>query len=402
MTAPETPPPLLTDADELARFAEVVRRAGRVAVDTEFVWERTYRPRLGVVQLAAGDACVIVDALALPDLSPLFPLLRDPALPVVLHGGGQDLEIFAEMMAAPIRGVVDTQVAAAFVGYGHQPGLGTLLEQVLKVRVRKDQTYSDWTRRPLKPEQLVYARLDVLHLLPLWDRLRQEIEGRGRLVWAEEEMRLLEEPARYTPLPDDERYRAVGGWQRLKPRELAALRELAAWRERAARRANVRPGFIANDVVLRTIAARPPATLDELAGIRGLTRGTVDRHGRDVLAALEAGARCPRERWPELPKRGHRQPSGLVTLLRTAVQAVALDHDVASEVIATGRDLEALAALTAAPGTAEEPAVLRGWRRVLVGETLLALARGEVAIRYDPERREVRMDEAVARPDPAS
>src|SRR3989442_2321309 len=145
------PPPLLTTADELAGLAAEVRTAGRLAIDTEFMWERTYRPILGVVQIATDHAAAIIDATAVKDLSPLFPLLRDPAVPVVLHGGGQDLEILALLMGEPARGVVDTQVEAAFQGFGLQAGLLALLDRVLKVRIRKDQTYTDWTRGPLKP-----------------------------------------------------------------------------------------------------------------------------------------------------------------------------------------------------------------------------------------------------------
>ena len=156
-------PRLITEPAELEQFAHVVQAAGRMALDTEFVWERTYRPVLGVVQIATDAACAIVDTIAIDDLSPLFPLLRDPKIPVVLHGAGQDLEILAHAMGEPVRGVVDTQVLAAFLGYGLQVGLSALLERVLKVKINKDQTYTDWTRRPLKPEQLTYAQQDVLH-----------------------------------------------------------------------------------------------------------------------------------------------------------------------------------------------------------------------------------------------
>jgi ribonuclease D len=195
----------------------------------------------------------VVDAVALKDLALLFPLLRDPKLPVVLHGGGQDLEIMAVLMGEPMRGVVDTQVEAAFLGYGLQVGLSVLLERVLKVRIRKDQTYTDWVRRPLKPEQLVYAREDVLHMLPLHDQLRAALDKRGRTPWVKEELRTLEDPARYEAVPDAERYRGVKGWQRLGGRDLAVLRALAAWREESARRADIRPHFIAGDVVLTAI-----------------------------------------------------------------------------------------------------------------------------------------------------
>ena len=388
------PPPLLASTDEIAALAAEVRAAGRLAIDTEFVWERTYRPMLGVVQVATDTRAAVIDALAVKDLSPLFPLLRDPKVPVVLHGGGQDLEIFASLMGVPVRGVVDTQVVAAFLGYGLQVGLIMLLERVLKVRIRKDQTYTDWTRRPLKPEQLVYAREDVAHLLPLYDRLAADLEKRGRTGWVGEELRALEDAGRFADLPDEERYRTVKGWQRLGARELAVLRELAAWRERSAARANIRPNFIANDIVLTSLAARPVASAEELKQVRGLTSGTVDRHAKGILAAIRAGLACPPERYPEPPARHRRHgpPPGLTTLLRAAVQAVAEREDIAPEVIASGRDIDALGAYAVDGRALDDVAVARGWRRALVGQTLLAIARGELAMRYDVGRREVVAD----------
>ena len=388
------PPPLLTTADELAGLAAEVQAAGRLAIDTEFVWERTYRAVLGVVQVATDRGTAVIDALAVPDLSPLVPLLRDPGVPVVMHGGGQDLEIFATLMGAPMRGVVDTQLVAAFLGYGLQVGLTMLLERVLKVRIKKDQTYTDWTRRPLKPEQLVYAREDVVHLLPLYDRLRADLEKRGRTAWVEEELRALEDAGRFASLPDHERYRTVKGWQRLGARELAVLRELAAWRERSAARANIRPNFIANDIVLTSLAARPVTSVEELRQVRGLTAGTVDRHAKGLLGAIRAGLACPPERCPEPAERHRRKgpPPGLVALLRAAVQAVAEREDIAPEVIANGRDIDALAAYAVDGSALDDVAVARGWRRALVGETLLAIARGELAIRYDTARHEVVAD----------
>jgi len=387
-------PLLVTTADELAALVAAARARGRLAIDTEFVWERTYRPLLGVVQVATDDQVAVIDALALKDLSPLFPLLRDPAVPVVLHGGGQDLDIFARLMGAPVRGVVDTQVVAAFLGYGLQVGLTMLLERVLKVRIKKDQTYTDWTRRPLRPEQVAYAREDVLHLLPLADRLRADVEKRGRAAWVDEELRAFEEPGRFADLPDEERYLTVKGWQRHGARELAVLRELAAWRERSAARANIRPNFIANDIVLTSLAGRPVKSIEELRQVRGLSAGTVDRHARGILEAIRAGLACPPERCPQPPPRQRRKgpPPGLTALLRAAVQAVAEREDIAPEVIATGRDIDALGAYAMGGDGLDDIAVAHGWRRALVGETLLAIARGELAMRYDAARREVVAD----------
>ena len=386
--------PLLTTAAELAALVKAIRAAGRLALDTEFVWERTYRPELGVVQIATDGMIAVIDAVALKDLSPLFPVLQDPAIPVVLHGGGQDLEIMAVLMGTPMRGVVDTQVEAAFLGYGLQVGLSVLLERVLKVRIRKDQTYTDWLRRPLKPEQVVYAEQDVVHLLAMQDLLRADLERRGRVEWVEEELRELEEPARWVEEPDDERFRGVKSWQRLDGRELAVLRSFAAWRERAARRANIRPNFICNDVVMTTIAARPVETIEELRQVRGLSSGTVDRHGKAMLAAIQEGVACPKDRWPEPPPRlrRHAPPSGLIALLRASVQAVADREEIAPEVIASSRDIEALVDAATSNRRASPDAsnrLLHGWRHRLTGDTMLRIARGELAMRYDPVRREV-------------
>jgi ribonuclease D len=389
------PSQLLTSVGELERLVSDIRSCGRLALDTEFVWERTYRPQLGVVQIATDKRIAVIDAVAVKDLSPLFPVLQDPAIPVVLHGGGQDLEIMAVLMGTPMRGVFDTQVEAAFLGYGLQVGLSALLERVSKVRIRKDQTYTDWVRRPLKTEQVVYAEQDVVHLLPMHDRLHADLVERGRLAWVEEELRDLEDPERWKPLPDRDRYRTVKSWQRHDARELAVLRSIAAWRERAARRANIRPNFICNDVVLTTLAARPVDSIEELRQVRGLSSGTVDRHGKAILAAIEEGVECPKDQWPEVPprQRRHAPPSGLIALLRASVQAVADQEEIAPEVIASARDIEGLVELATAKNrevpAAAENRLLQGWRHKLTGETLLRIARGDLLIRYDPARREV-------------
>jgi ribonuclease D len=376
------PKDLLTSSADLVALVKDIRAAGRLALDTEFVWERTYRPELGVIQIATDTTVAVIDTVAVKDLSPLFPVLQDPTIPVVLHGGGQDLEILAVLMGTTMRGVDGLQV-----------GLSALLERVSKVRIRKDQTYTDWLRRPLKPEQVVYAEQDVLHLLPMHDQLRKELEERGRVAWVDEELRELEEPERWAPMPDVERFRTVKSWQRHDARELAVLRSIAAWRERAARRANIRPNFICNDVVLTTLAGRPVASVDELRQVRGLSPGTVDRHGK-ALAAIKEGVDCPRDQWPEVPPRmrRHAPPSGLIALLRASVQAVADREEIAPEVIASARDIEGLVEVATSSRempSPDENRLLHGWRHALTGETLLQISRGELQIRYDPARREV-------------
>jgi ribonuclease D len=178
------------------------------------------------------------------------------------------------------------------------------------------------------------------------------------------------------------------------------LRSLAAWRERAAARADIRPNFIANDVVLTSIAARPPRSADDLRHVRGLSPGTADRQGRHILAAVAEGLAAPEDSWPEAPPRIRRNAPapGLTALLRAAVQAAAEREDIAPEVIASAREIEALGSASLDDGFDEESLVVtRGWRRELVGKTLVAIARGELAIRYDPHRRAV-VGDAVRRP----
>src|SRR5207249_12165834 len=209
---------------------------------------------------------------------------------------------------------------APLQGYALRVGLPMRPERGLEVRIEKDQASTDWAGRPLNAGQLVDAREDVAHLLPLYVRLRADLKTRGRTAWVEEELRALEDAGRFAGLPDDERYRTVRGWQRLGARELAVLRELAAWRERSAARANIRPNFIANDIVLTSLAARPVTSIEELKQMRGLTAGTVDRHAKGLLGAIRAGLAWPPERCPEPAERHRRKgpPPGLVVLLRAA------------------------------------------------------------------------------------
>jgi len=234
-------------------------------------------------------------------------------------------------------------------------------------------------------------------------RLEVELGARGRKTWVAEELRALEELGRFTGVPREERYLGVKGWARLGGRELAVLRALAAWREEAASRANIRPQFIVNDVVLVSLAGRPVHTLEELKQVRGITPGTADRHGRAILTVIGEGLACPEGDWPPTAERTrrHAPPPGLGALLRAVVQAVADREDIAAEVIAPGRDVDALvsyATARAARPLPEDLPVLRGWRRELVGDTLLAIARGELAIRYDTARREVVGEPVVRSP----
>ncbi len=406
---------LIVDDARLGAAVDALAGCDRLAVDTEFLWERTYAPRLALLQVAgrtaAGEVVAwAVDPLAV-DPGPLVALLHEPGRLKVLHAGTTDLQILHDWRGAPVPQVFDTQRAAALAGFGQQVGYANLVEGLLGRKLDKAEQWSDWTRRPLRPEQVEYALLDVVPLLDVHERLLGLLEEAGRRAWAEDEMRPLTDPARYVAPPEEEAWRRVRGRRGLDRRGLAALRALAAWRERTARARDLRPGFVVKDAGLLELARRRPRTQAELERLRGLHPNEVGRHGATILAELERVAALPEDALPAAErKRAGPEVSATVDLLRAWVGQRAREAGVAPEVVVNGAALERLVRAHAAgedltpggggagpggagPGDDEgegegEPGaerdVLQGWRLELVGRDLLAILRGERALAHDP------------------
>ena len=353
-----------------------------VTVDTEFLRETTFWPRLCVVQLASPEEAVAIDAMAEGlDLSPLFDLMAKPNITKVFHAARQDIEIIwklAKLIPSPL---FDTQVAAMVCGFGDQVSYGDLVQTVTKVSLDKSSRFTDWSRRPLLPTQIDYAIADVTYLRDIYLFLYRKLEQTGRLSWLSDEMALLTSPATYEQHPDN-------AWERLrnrvrKSRDLAVLIEVAGWREAEAQSRDVPRSRVLKDDVLVELALAAPRTPDALGNLRAFPRGMErSRAGTDILAAIERGlARDPKT----LPKLERDRRSGgngaTVELLKVLLRHVSESHGVAAKMIATIEDLEAIAA----DDKADVPA-LAGWRRELFGVKALELKHGLLALTVENGR----------------
>jgi ribonuclease D len=390
---------LAIEHERLLALADRARAAGRVALDTEFMGEGRYRTLLCLIQLAipeepdAGERIVLVDALA-DDLdgSPLAALLADPAVEVVVHAGRQDIALMRRRFATEVTNVFDTQVAAGFAGLGAQSSYESLLGEILGLRVAKTASFTRWDARPLSPEQLAYAREDVVHLLELASELQRRLSTIGRLEWAREECEPL---ARSSDERDPETIfsrlpRIAGLGASARP----VARELVEWRERTAERHDRPVQSILGDAALMEIAKRKPSSRGELERIRGIG-GAAGRRAEDLLEVVRRARERPPDPAPERPRPPATRPDDtpLIALGEALLRARAREAGLAYELLAARADLQAIVAAERA-GTEAEVRTLRGWRRELVGSELLALLRGEVSLAVEGggEDRRLRID----------
>jgi ribonuclease D len=380
-------------AQDTTAIAQRARETGRLGIDTEFVGEGRYRPLLCLVQVAVLDDDGATDVTVLDplvgdgfDVDPLAEVLADPAVEIVLHAGRQDVALLRRVWHTELTSIFDTQVAAGFAGLRAQLGYEPLLNEILGVRLRKSASFTKWDTRPLSEEQVGYAREDVLHILQLSERLQERLDAMGRLQWAIEECRLLED-IRDDRDPDTlfEKLPRVGG---LEPAVRAVARELVAWREAAARTADRPASSVLQDNTLVEIAKRRPTSVDRLTQIRGLHEGTLRRRGADIVSAVERG----RER-PPIPS-GYERPASpepedapLIALAEALVRARAQEHDLAYELLAARADLQRIVLAVRDEQPPPEVRTLKGWRRELIGDELLALLRGDLALAMGPDRR---------------
>lgn len=368
---------VVTDPMEFRALAAAMRASGKVGFDTEFVGERTYFPRLCLIQLGTEAMSVAVDPLAVGDLSPLDDLLFDPSVLKLVHAGWQDLRIIHQRTGRVPAPVFDTQIAAALLGLPAQAAYASVVHQFLGVEVKKGHSYSDWAARPLSPSQLAYALDDVRYLPALHDRMVERLEREGRLSWIEPEIAALSSPASYASDPMLE-YRRVKGWAALDRRRLAVLRVLVAWREEEARRRDVPRRRVLADESALAIARSKPADEEGLRRVRGLEWKIGGERSAAVLAMVRDALALPEEDLPEAPPlrtRGNGDRASVVALLGALVRSRSRVHRVAPEVLTNTDELERLAA-----GERKGIGVLSGWRRDLLGKELLALLDGRISL----------------------
>jgi ribonuclease D len=367
--------PLITTTDQLADICARMAGHSDIAIDTEFLRETTYYPKLCLVQIASSDEAAAIDPLADGiDLNPLIELLRDTNTTKVFHAGKQDLEIFFRMMGDLPQSLYDTQIAAMVCGLGDQVGYDKLINHILGIRIDKSSQFTDWSRRPLSPRQYRYALDDVIHLERAYHIIKDRINTAGRQHWLTEEMNALSRPEQYQV--DNETI-----WTRIKhrihkPQALNRLKHLGRWREQEAQSRDKPRQRIAKDDTLVSIAMQGPKTLAELNDVRGVNPNVSKPYGDALVALIAKADNEDRALWPAPPSRPEKPaPQATSDLLKVLLKHCAENTDVASRLIASSQEIESLA-----KGQHEGLMSLSGWRHEVFGQWAEKLLNGDIAI----------------------
>jgi ribonuclease D len=367
---------LIEDSDTLYSFCRDLEGAPYIAVDTEFMRDRTYYSQLCLIQICYGDQGAVVDALAPKiNLDPLFDLLEDPAVIKVFHAASQDMELFFTEANFLPRPLFDTQIAAMVCGFGDQVGYARLVSELVGGAVDKSFQLTDWSRRPLTKKQVSYALADVTYLCDVYEKLVQELDRSGRKSWVVEDMESL---------LDEDQYRVDWSrmWRRVKfpnpkPRSAAVMHEIASWREVLAQQKNIPRNWVVKDSSLVEIANTRPTTREALQRVRGIKELLRSREGERLLEAIRKGVNLPRSEWPKFDKKPPfvKGNDNLIALFQALLKLCCEKHRVAPKLVATRAELEKLAAF-------EDPDIraLKGWRRNIFGDDALAIKEGRLAL----------------------
>lgn len=363
---------LIDTAEALAHACERLANQPYLAVDTEFVREKTYYPVLCLIQIASPQTCVCIDPLAIDDLSPLAALLLDNHTTKVFHAARQDLEILQQTLGEIPTPIFDTQIAATLLGLGDQLGYANLVHQFLNVQLAKGHARTDWERRPLSNGQLEYAADDVRYLVTMYPRIVESLTELGRLTWLEDDFTSLTQPQLYQNDPHLQ-WQRVSGVQKLKGVQLAVLRTLAAWREQQAQQQNKPRKWILSDDLLIAIAMQAPHRAEQLELIRGINPTLLQRHGQTLLNLIAQAKASPKSEWPVLSRRRilNANQDALLDALLAIVKLQAATHQINNTALTSRHDLEALIA-----GDNGIP-LLHGWRRGIAGQHVLDFLHGQ-------------------------
>ncbi len=378
----------ITTKPALDALCDELRSSRTIALDTEFVGEDSFVPKLELIQVATASRSAVIDFPAVQAdgaLDLFWELVCDQNVEKVVHAGRQDLDLFALHAGQIPKPFFDTQIAAAMLGYGAQVAYANLVQRIHGTKLAKAHTFTNWSARPLSKDQIAYAAEDVQFLLPIHAHLQKKLSSLGRLEWVREEFARLETVVGEKSREPQDRYQRIRGWDGLKPKSAAVLRDLAAWRETEARRRNVPRGRVMRDEVLLQLARHPPRGVDELRGLRGLHGSEIDRNGEHLLKLIGLALSSPPSSWPDVPRERKPEPesTGVVELLQAVLKGRAAEAEIAPTLLATTADLQAIVDARERRMTVDVP-LLRGWRYQLVGELLTQVLDGTVTVAVDP------------------
>lgn len=370
-------PPLVTSPSELQSLCAQWRAAGRFAFDTEFIRDETYDAKLCLIQVCDQQGVTLIDPVGGLDVSSFWELVTDPAVEKVVHAGKEDFDVCLRKSGKPPASIFDVQVAAGFVGHPYPLNLLRLVQMTLDLRITKEQTLTDWTRRPLTADQLQYAVDDVAHLLPLHGSLEAELKRRGRRAWAEQEFKRFEDAELYQ-LPIAERLVRIKGVARLDALGLEALRRLIEWRDTWAQERNRPTRALVRDDILVEIARRRPTKASDLEVLRGFPQAKSPKIVQQIQAIIEAAVRTPPEQRPRpIPIREEPAMNKVVVdVLSACLRSICLEQGVAIDLVGNAQRIRDLLDYTQGL-TQERPVLLTGWREEFIGRQLLDVLAGK-------------------------
>jgi ribonuclease D len=378
----------------LEDFVTQCAAATTLAIDTEFLREKTYYPQLCLLQLATESQVAVIDPLASLDLRTLVPLFTDERVTKVFHAGDQDRLILYQALGVITKPVFDTQRAALLLGLPEQMSLVSLVKHYRCVSLEKGESFSDWLRRPLTPTQLAYAADDVRYLPSIYHTMVSELESRGRLAWLNDDFRAMEDEELYR-VNCEEVWRKLKGVSSLKGSQLATIRAVASWREHLAQQRNLPRKWILTDELLVEVARKQPSSLEELSQIRGVKDRLGVRWSHEMLAAIVAASKQLPDEWPtrEQPQGRRANTTAKLDLMNALLHHRAKELHIANSFLTNRDELVSLAA-----GTRKGLTILKGWRRELIGEELLRLLAGELSLALDGEELKVTLLSQAERP----
>ncbi len=362
---------MITSSDALHDLVEKARLTNSVAIDTEFVWTKTYLPRLGLIQLALSDEeCYLLDPLAVEDLSPFGELLADPSVVKILHDAPQDLAILHSATGYIPKNIFDTRLAAGFAGLTATLSLGNLIQELLDITLSKTETRTDWLKRPLDQEQILYALDDVRYLRAARIILINRIIGPEIKSWLQEELDLLNDPKNYNGLTAHTRYKRIRGSKGLESIELAILRELVIWRELTAKKINRPRGHVVKDSDLLEISRKKTTSIEQLQEKTPLSARTIERWGENLVAAVHAGLTCPVEKRPqkEQSMRLSTKNSQMLERLNEFIQLKSQMQGIDPMLIGNGSELKKLVKILNKSHKSELVRQMEGWRKTFLND----------------------------------
>jgi len=368
---------LIETTEELAEFCNTISAADYIAIDTEFVRDKTYFSKLCLIQISSTTDIACIDPLVVQDLSPLKALFSNKTQTKIFHACRQDLEILYSDIGLMPDPIFDTQVAATLLGLGEQIGYGNLIKHYLDINLAKQHARTDWEQRPLSAEQIEYAANDVRYLIQAYPLILKELDNYGRRNWLDKDFNELLDPALYQ-VDAEQLWQKVSGNQKLRPKQLAVLQQLCIWREAIAVKKDKPRKWILSDNIALSIAMSMPDSKAKLANTRGINQATVDKDANAIIQCVNTALAIPEDQWPQARKKTklNKNQEASIDALLAICKLKANEHSISVGAIVNRNELEKLVQ------NETELGILNGWRFNLVGETLVKFLKNDVCLSY--------------------